>query len=748
MAEKQGVRCVTSAAASDEFRILNYRLLRFCAKQIYGSSGVWYGSGRGNLTCVVDSDCPTGVQCDMTARECVQFSQSQLDQDYYTCIFNGIPNLDQQYFAKSLNLAPGFSASDLATAYRHNAKGQRCLNVADLPGFSYNQDRFIPRWFYNVAGLFSFKSGGSMYIQSLQETTDLDYYGSLTGTFSFLSSAACDETIHCNTDNTCNGTLVDCQAKCNDGQNACMICDDPLHCHVIPGVSQGDCANRFQCNVPSIYGQPVTKYIINNTQDQQQCQSTMVCSERCGWQASSYTLDVRTTTDGGYCFDPSSSLTACAGTFSNITFGCYYQLNSANCTAQGHTYSTAGICSGLTATDAFACYTGHSSCSNANAHYVGCSITEKICTDQASCLNSGRCIYQDGLLDWSQMYPGREFGSCLLPKQSILSIISTCDGTRGQKVTGNLCIDYNYDRAGCQTAGGTWTTPATSSAQCLSYIGCQELLPDPQYRDTTNQLLIRGFSPKTIEDCLSPYNSPVSSPLWTTFYSWSGGEWVSPSIRPAQWTSQRALQLNVLNKTTATTYLLISDLNNAGAYRAAISTYSELQCRNDATTQILEFVTCGCFGGSGKCAGLQEIASATGRVCQKSPLSTFTTTGVLVTSNATSVMTSACSTIQLFGYSENNFKITQTASLADSLVRIKEYSAFDVTNEAGAVIGSLLSNGVTVVTDVPFTSYNVCFPLDSSIRVSEISRRFRVDFGLQTGSSTSFVLRLSRITIF
>ncbi|PRP88665.1 NAD-dependent epimerase/dehydratase family protein [Planoprotostelium fungivorum] len=728
---KQGIRCSSSVQSDSNYRILDVYNSRVCAKKIYGTDTNWEGSGRGNVTCLSDSDCPNGAFCDHATRICSIYNATQLDIDFTACVFDTLAPEERNYIANLVGFTFNTPSRDLAAAYVNSTAvaNSKCESTIDLAGFTRNINyRYVPYVFIissRVGGFMSLR-GNMPSLFAFRETTALDYTNSAQAVLSSTPVPACSTNYTCNNlDITCDGsTGADCLQVCNDGVEACMVCVDDHNCRSVPGnLTMEQCLDTTQCVKvsPRVPGPPSLSYYNSSSPTQCQDPSNSYCSEFCGFECTNTAFDIPPTADGGFCYTARyDNCTALKGTISTNTKACYLNLQRPDCETAGYLFVQQNVCGALSTTNqCFACHTGHASCSNISYFYAGCNVTRKACPDQNSCLNSGGyCVGQEQMLAWSPTFKGREFGVCVVPKISAveLGVIASCDFSRGQFTSGDSCFDYNYDMAGCRAVGGNWTLPATDAATCQARMACQELLPNSQYRSTLANLFIRGFSPKSLADCVSIYNEQVTSPKWTNVYTWRAAKWVTPSARRAQWRQQKAIIRQRVTKGFTVDQLLIT-LASAGSFKKQITTFSELQCRFDPTIQILDYVCCGCFGGTGGCSGLQEIASSSNRICNKSPYTVMPIPqGVAITTNYTSVIDPTCSAVQLFAYSEGNFRVTQQVSLADSLVKIAQYNPFDITNEKGATIGTLLSNGITVLTDVRFTHYNVCFPLDSSVR--------------------------------
>ncbi|PRP79187.1 hypothetical protein PROFUN_13067 [Planoprotostelium fungivorum] len=726
---KQGIRCFSSVQSDSNYRILDVYNARVCAKKIYGTDNNWEGPGRGNVTCLSDSDCPNGAPCDHGTRTCIIYNATQLDVDFTTCLFDTLADNERNYIANLIGFPEATSSYELARAYVHSpSSASKCESTIDLAGFVKNiHYQYVANALINSTRVGGFLqiSGSFPSLFSFQESTKLDYTNTAQIILANFPPPPCSTNYTCNNlDLTCDGsTGQDCLDICQDGVYACMTCADDHHCRTVPGnLTMQQCLEARQCikTSPRVPGSPIVSYYNASTPIQCQDASNSFCSEFCGFECTNSAFDISTTADGGFCYSRHVNCTTVGGKISTNTGACYFDLQRADCETAGYLFVQGDVCGSLSTPDqCFSCHTGHSSCSDQSYFYAGCNVTRKICPDEATCLSSGGyCVGQETMLRWNPSLPGRQFGVCVVPKMSAIDVgvIATCDDSRGQITSGDSCLDYQYDMAGCRSAGGNWTLPATDAATCQARTACRELLPNSQYRSTLANLFVRGFSPKSRADCTSIYNDQVTSSEWTHVYTWRKARWVTPSERRPQWRQQKAVVKQRLVRGFSVDQSLIT-LNSAKSFKKQITTFSELQCRFDPTIQMLDYVTCGCFGGSGGCSGLQEVASSSNRICNQSPYTVMPIPqGVAITTNYTSILQPVCSAVQLFAYSEGNFRVTQQVSLADSLVKIVQYNAFDITNEKGATIGTLLSNGITVLTDVVFAHYNVCFPLDSSVR--------------------------------
>eukprot|EP01117_Protostelium_nocturnum_P018679 TRINITY_DN785_c0_g1_i4.p1 TRINITY_DN785_c0_g1~~TRINITY_DN785_c0_g1_i4.p1 ORF type:complete len:1818 (-),score=339.05 TRINITY_DN785_c0_g1_i4:163-5616(-) len=751
---KKGVGCPSALSQTSDVDYDLLTIFKKCFVLVYGSTSL--GShGRGGTRCYGDSDCPTGVQCDMQFRVCPVSNQKQLDDEFMNCYVNSIGPSDLAVFAKNLrndsvplpeSLLPGYIVGNFSTIdwslpdakvymldliYSSSSlMGVRlCNNPALISGWAYNQKQ-------KSSYLFITNEDGSY---SLQRTTEpipfIDFpeynpwnYDTTARLLSELTS--CPNTPSClSTSFTC--TTPNCTATCRAGTFACMMCRDQQTCVEAPGVTTPEqCAQTKACLRPVEYGVPAPVNF-NLTEDQCLNEEHEFCTQPCGYTCGRIPFNAEDLlNEGGYCINTaitSNSACTASGGARVVRTACFYNLNRTACLSVAGRVFTGGYdCNAANPTldSCMQCF--GKNCSNILSWYHGCGVVPKACPDEDSCLRTaGNCTgsYPSVMTQLSTgpfapqpgPYPTRNFGACAFPKGSIGDNSNVCNYDRAQWIFGKFCLDFYYtNSSSCIAAGGKWYIPPTDENTCNSnnYWGCYEPVPNENLNSVLRKSYVYGYSPKTKQECLSVYNSNYGYATWRPMFRWVAPQWRKSTVRQPVWKER-----TVVNRVTTTLGWSFDGLftfskSALTVSRQATGAKAEILCKSSASVDILQFSTCSCYNeGTSfeKCiTGSTSIPTASNRLCPGILLSPLTANNAEIATSENST-TNLCSNIQVFPLPATNFKVSEQLTLASSLIKLNQFAPFDITNEKGATIGTILASGATVVSELQLNHYSVCF---------------------------------------
>ncbi|KAK5582521.1 hypothetical protein RB653_004106 [Dictyostelium firmibasis] len=490
-----------------------------------------------------------------------------------------------------------------------------------------------------------------------------------------------------------NGVTTSCNAACVS-KDFCGYCtNEDTQCHVAKEfTNQTSCQTQNQiCLLPN------GEYDLTATSESD-CRSKGKCSVPCSYKCSSILLN----NEDDYCGIVSAGM------------------NSANCALLNNPVGTtewsteANVCINRTATTKQQCPTSstdfswidcssmsESECLGPNPQYMGlCSLKPIECQTEQECLQAGTCSDQF-YFETTPDYPFG-FGKCLSPHTSYgYATGISCSLVQHDSPNGCYYIGLYYPDA--STCSGVWWEPARNQSTCTSQMGCRTLESPDLVDNLPYNYYFNEMSQKQCEGCANSFNK------WTNKYEWTPATWLPGVYKSVTWNTAKSFVPN--EKIQVFNYqLFYNSVTKAAKTQVADLFRSEAYCRMERLQSNLNSITCSCSGEGGS----QCFTESTPLLGQTKPCSGVSSSfsfdyGRIDFTNHS--ISQSCQYSSISQISREIYTSTQKESLASNFVSYEKADKYGVKNSKGAVIGTLLGDGVMIKSQDGIIDITICLEI-------------------------------------
>ncbi|KAF2075202.1 hypothetical protein CYY_003507 [Polysphondylium violaceum] len=369
----------------------------------------------------------------------------------------------------------------------------------------------------------------------------------------------------------------------------------------------------------------------------------------------------------------------------------------------------------------------------------GCYIEPVPCKNQKECENQGGQCSDDYFFSSKNIpfYPDK-FGKCVRGHYFWKSnwLTPTCNSdTEKDSPMGCFYQDvYQPEgvvtQAKCNDLGQdfSWWSPATSRETCEQHKGCVML--DKSVYNLPYNHRFNEMNESLCNEC-----GADSFRVWKNKFEWTPGKWTpARSVKP-QWFDNHQYTYSGKVDRVLDYQRLFDEIDNSVNLHIADLYRSESLCRMERIEENLKSISCSCSGTGGD----EECFSASALILgQTKPCATEQTLfkfsyGVLFF-NATSVP-HACTSTVVYQLSKQLFKSTTPQTLSSNFVSYRKPDNYGILNSKGAVIGTILGDGVRITTQ-GVNTYTLCF--DISQNEESINSKYTVyDFAMEVNDNES-----------
>ncbi|KAN0055513.1 hypothetical protein ACTA71_008626 [Dictyostelium dimigraforme] len=717
-------QCSIENQALDKIKINIVSTLRQCQSDLnILSPSTTAAATAASVDCTSDQDCKAygGPEstCNLYSRKCVPDFQ-YLDNLYLKCIFS---QLDQSIIFKLLKKPFILNDTVIQDIYNYYQK-EDCINYGP---FKVDRQRFK---YYSYSQNARYYESPLCLDDSCPLVHDLNYddiYGDFGRFYTWDEDTIgyCDLLGFCNSDSSCLGvngdpTLSTCIDNCN--VDFCGFCSpnstDSL-CYNFNLNNQTQCESLGYCMYPNgDYGQIL----------ESQCEQSGVCSVPCGYTCQGFIgCAITNVVNESQCLTISSTTTTWDSTFSL----CY-----------DNTISTPQQCIGGDPTNE---YQWVNCSSNAIDECIGpvvlsspslygiCSLAPIECKSKQECEEAGQCsdMYYFSPEN-TKGYP-MGLGKCVRSHnlyRSTVSCFYSSDMMETEQDSPMGCFNYIpnvFKRKDCEALDGyEWWSPAQDKLQCLSLFGCSIIPSDNSKMLPYNRL----FNEMDYETCTGCYESTNE---WTNKFSYKHGEWKSGIFSKGVWMQSK--WISTATKTTSLDYERIyNDLMMSANSQMSDLLRSEYFCRMFRTKNNLNSISCSCSGdGDSLCFKDTSLLLGETKPCHsKSAFFTFGYGQVIFSNDS---VPQGCGNCLVSQYSRQLFTSVEKQLFPSNFVSYPKPEDFSIVNSKGAIIGSILGDGV-VIESQGVNNYNVCL----AFTLNKNSKRYPIlDFaGLDEETQTLY----------
>ena len=230
------------------------------------------------------------------------------------------------------------------------------------------------------------------------------------------------------------------------------------------------------------------------------------------------------------------------------------------------------------------------------------------------------------------------------------------------------------------------------------------------------------FSFKSEEEC-----NKTQFGEWKPFKSWESGIHIQPTWRSnLTWTAKHADLLTDWKLDTLNYVDLYASLLDSASYLASVEARSSALCDFAISNTITSSVVCDCLGDSGSCFTDQLIPTSVARACSGSGTypyigntdpyieSSAQTSTATVQFYSDSAAADQCAIVTLSDVSAELLK-DDSVSLSSAFAKFKKTISYAVKNSHGAIVGSLMGDGIEVTFDNSVSYATFCFNLRKAV---------------------------------
>ncbi|EGC39924.1 hypothetical protein DICPUDRAFT_147210 [Dictyostelium purpureum] len=653
--------------------------------------------------CTTDQDCQeySGKECNLYSRTCMPDFEI-LDKKYIRC---ALENLSRNVVFSLLDGTIKVDDAVVQSVYDQNQK-------EDCVGFSSIYDRSKFAWKSYVSLPFCYKIK-----DCLDETCLTRHDTCLEGMYVDWYLDEISSVENCSATGFCNGDTSLTLEECEDiGGGFCGYCtNENSTCHSASQYfgTETTCQNQKICLSPN------GEFQVGLT-DQQCEEDVSYCTEPCGYQCTS-TLS---TMSGCLIFKKNITQADCAS-YPNTE----WTEEKKTCVAKS--FTTQQQCSGASFTWVDCSNKGEGECMGPIQNLDICYLEPVQCATKEECENSGVCS-DEFYFDPKHGNPYYPFGAgkCVFKHGSYQGGI-TCDDSDGknQNDSPNGCYftyPLHLTKSDCEADGGKWWVPAIDKDTCESQMGCR-VLESSTVSNLPFNYLFNEMDQQECEGCYQSFNE------WTNKYQWSNAKWLTGVSKPTRWIptefvpNQLGPQFNYelfYNSVMESTNTLVADLFRSEAY-----------CRLQQLQSNLNSITCSCGSSKSdysKCFEQSSPLLGLSKPCttEKSTFS-FDFGHIEFTNNS---IDSSCQSITVYSQSKELYTSTRPESLASNFVSYKKTDLYGIFNDNGAVIGTLLSDGIIIKSQDGIREAVICFVVATGEKVNSKYPIF--DFAIQLNNET------------
>ncbi|EGG20802.1 hypothetical protein DFA_00667 [Cavenderia fasciculata] len=699
--------------------------------------------------CTQDSDCTsfgTGSYCNYRRGEC-NVPANYIERSFVGCIVEAMPISIMNEVVTMFELDDIRSDKDAIAEFLHTQnQANDCV--------SYYGVNYWSRYVYEYT-VDQFAQGSAFpSVYGLDRSAGITHYdATMRGGFIykwiswFSSKDLCSRYVKCDwlgADGTLDTTTYnDLVAECQDSPSRptgfCGDCstDPTRNCIVAPGATQSNCATNHVCYFetfnPALFHDPANYYPI--VTDPNQCaQQYGSCSVPCGYEcATPNSCVIQLAPDELQCPQFNGPFDAVTSVNYGSSIYCVFSgaFTAAQCTqSAGNLTQRFQTCGSLSASQ---CTT----CGDASFPVCGCTVTPVECATQAQCLaQKGKCsdsyYFETKIAAYPAVYP-----KCLVPygKSDILAATPQCTEPDQQDspmgcYSGNLA---DTAAAYCQGHGGSVWNMATTQAQCTAYgYGCKG------YDRSQNAILpsTLRFNEKDESQCTAEGDQ------WIPKFDWTPAVWTPAKASQLSWQTTRGI-VPYTNYSSALSFEKFFGIFETATERLQSIVYkSQLLCRVSTSKNALESLTCSCFNDESNDRCFDSIESSSNTILN--PCNGITTTNFLnnhatVQFVADSIAPDTCVLVGIADLYSDQFIAKRVFALASSFVTYIPPEDYSVYNGAGAVVGRVISDGVSLrIFDEGVQSIDICITQTLKYDVDQYPT---IDFALidpDSGSITAF----------
>ncbi|GAM18860.1 hypothetical protein SAMD00019534_020350 [Acytostelium subglobosum LB1] len=431
---------------------------------------------------------------------------------------------------------------------------------------------------------------------------------------------------------------------CGESNNVCLLPNGQS----VPGLTDQECANRGSCSKPcgmTCTGS-YTGCVVATAQSQDTCNGISGAVWHVGTQFCSTSDTVTQCHDNGYTWVNCSTM------------------DSSSCFSRVGQFAnqTENIC---------------------KATPVECQTREQCETQSGQCSDS---YYFDP--STVKNYPAG-FGKCVHGHHIYFSYIvtPTCNQTEHDSPKGCYSLkpkSYNVDECKAMGDDYSWWTQATTKDACLQPKGC--LVPDSTPSAFDNQF---RFNEMSMEEC------GLCTNQWTNMFQWTQGQWLPGVPVKPKW-------IPVSGPVTVSSWRPVFDFQSFSVqFGQAFYGYlvdllrSSAMCRMERLQNNLQSISCSCSGpGGSQCFSSSALMIGSTSACaMQSSNFTFAFGALSFTPYSVPI---SCVNVIVSHLSKQQYKATSYQSLSSNFVSYKKPDNFGILNERGAVIGSILNDGIKI----------------------------------------------------
>eukprot|EP01133_Synstelium_polycarpum_P016970 gene16970-20188_t len=655
------------------------------------------------IDCTTSKDCD-GAPCNMFTRRC-EPPFAELDRKYLRCTLRNMSALTIYFLQYNLQIPASNDTVFFEALYQAFLQPD-CTYYS---GLSYRTSYLWESQYGAIQGR-CYPSPLCLDV-TCQTEHDVCYDGYVGG-FSWIpyqfDEESCKDRRLC-PHLGCTGADPTCQTNCLSTPNYCGYCtNNDTYCHNFKTLdTKTKCLddNDIVCLLPN------GDYKLGLTKDD--CENQGVCSQNCGYKCTGYVG----------CLVDKVDQTACTK-LANTTWMpdlsiCKVNVNRTACQLRKYIYED---CASRKTSECYSPYGTDPLLQNL------CSAVEVPCLTESTCLKTGGSCSDSFFFDEDSMprhpadtsiaaYPTR-LGKCVHGHFAYKSNWNqpTCDfDTENDSPKGCFTnVPKVYTEAACKARGPqyTWWPPATSMETCESQMGCSIL--DKSVDNVPNNY---RFNEMTQEQC-GGCSTNTSDHEYKPMFAWKRGTWmpgvpVHPEWRPTAYVPTAVYQPAFSHNEYARA------LQKAYFNRVADQLKSNALCRMERVEENLGAVTCSCSGpGGAQCFTNSAILLGQTKACNNERSSYRFSFGVIYFDPLSVPYT--CVNVIISQVSRQLFKATSAPTLSSNFVSYARPDAYAITNTKGAIIGSILFDGVRVKAEgVSF--YALCLLASSSSSSSKYS---------------------------
>jgi len=373
--------------------------------------------------------------------------------------------------------------------------------------------------------------------------------------------------------------------------------------------------------------------------------------------------------------------------------------------------------------------------------YYACYIDPIPCKNQQECETQGGQCSDDYFFKTENVpfYPNK-FGKCVRGHYFWKSnwLTPTCNSdTEKDSPLGCFSLDvyqpgYAINSTRCDQFGDefSWWSPATSRETCEQHKGCVML--DKSVYNLPYNYRFNEMNESLCNDCGSD-----SFRTWKNIFEWTPGKWTpARSVKP-QWFEDHGYTYSATVQNVLDYQRLFNEIDESVNLHIADLYRSESLCRMERIEENLKSITCSCSGNSGaddECFSASALILGQTKPCASEETLFKFSYGVLFFNSKS--IPHACTSTVVYQLSKQLFKSTTPQTLSSNFVSYRKPDNYGILNSKGAVIGTILGDGVRITTQ-GVNSFTLCFDISQNSE-EKISSKYTVyDFAIETNDNES-----------